>query len=111
MAQETTSPTVDGGYSVNLIQIIIGLLTAFSAGGIVGIAGLAMFVDRIRNDVATVTALEKLGASFPPETRELLKGGSRSLVSIGELGEEVFDDEPIAQKRPQINKSDYSIQG
>ena len=88
------------GVSVNLITVIIGLLTAFSAGGIMGIAGLAIFVDRINKNTSTVTALELLASSWPPETRELLLGISRGLESIGKLGAEVTDDVPIAQKPP-----------
>jgi hypothetical protein len=93
------APAADG-VSVNLITVIIGLLTAFSAGGIMGIAGLAIFVDRINKNTSTVTALELLASSWPPETRELLLGISRGLESIGKLGAEVTDEVPLAQKPP-----------
>lgn len=89
---------VDSNLQVNVVQVIIGLLGAFAAGGVVGIAGLAVFVDRIRNDHATVTALELLAQSFPPETRKLLKNASDTVTSIGELGSEVLDDIPIIDK-------------
>jgi hypothetical protein len=98
---ETSAPApAADGVSVNLITVIIGLLTAFSAGGIMGIAGLAIFVDRINKNTSTVTALELLASSWPPETRELLLGISRGLESIGKLGAEVTDEVPIAQKPP-----------
>lgn len=102
--QETTSDvmpapaTESTDLQVDLVQIIIGLLTAFAAGGIVGISGLAIFVDRIRNDSATVTALEKLAESYPPGTRDLLLNISKSVTSIGALGEEVFDGKPVQDK-------------
>lgn len=83
---------------VNLVQVIIGLLTAFAAGGIIGIAGLAVFVERINKNTSTVTALELLQKSWPPETRELLLGISHGLESIGKLGKEVFDGVPVAEK-------------
>lgn len=84
--------------SINLVQIVIGLLSAFAAGGVIGIAGLMVFIDRLRNDVATVTALEKLSASYPPETRELLLSISGAVKSVGKLGEEIFDDVPVVDK-------------
>lgn len=84
--------------SVNLVQVIIGLLTAFAAGGIIGIAGLAVFVDRLRSDTAMVTALEKLAESYPPGTRDILLNVSKTIDSIGELGKEVFDNVPVADK-------------
>lgn len=94
------SPVIQDGsdLSINLVQVIIGLLTAFAAGGVVGIAGLAIFVDRIRDDKATVTALEKLAESYPPNTRELLLGISKTTISLGELGKEIFDDTPVIDK-------------
>lgn len=85
-------------FSVNVVQVIIGLLGAFAAGGIVGIAGLAVFVDRLRSDATTVTALEKLAESYPPGTRDLLLNISRTVDSIGELGKEIFDGVPIVEK-------------
>lgn len=88
---------------VNLVQVIIGLLGAFAAGGIIGIAGVAVFADRIRNDSPTVTALELLAHSWPPGTRELLLQASRGARSIGALGEEVFDNVPFASKPPEPN--------
>jgi len=88
----------DAAVQVNLVQVIIGLLTAFSAGGIIGIAGLALFVERINKNTSTVTALELLQTSWPPETRDLLLGISKGLESIGKLGKEVFDDVPVAEK-------------
>ena len=93
------APAADS-MQVNLISIIIGLLTAFSAGGIMGIAGLALFVDRINKNTPMVTAFEQLGASFPPETKEILLGISRALEKLGQLGGEVFDGVPVAEKKP-----------
>lgn len=95
-----TAPVVvaDDAVRVDVVQVIIGLLTAFAAGGIVGIGGLSVFVQRLQNDTATVTALEKLAASYPPETKEILLGISRGLENIGRLGAEVFDGVPVASK-------------
>jgi hypothetical protein len=92
------APVVTEGVTINLVQVIIGLLGAFAAGGIVGIAGLATYIDRIRNDKATVTALEKLGDSFPPSTKELLERAFRIMEKASSLGVEVFDGVPIADK-------------
>lgn len=98
---EEAAPVVvvaDDGVNVDLVQVIIGLLTAFAAGGIVGIGGLSVFVQRLQNDTATVTALEKLAASYPPETKEILLGISRGLENIGRFGGEIFDNVPVAEK-------------
>ncbi len=93
---------VSDGVQVNLVQVIIGLLGAFAAGGIVGIAGLAVFVDRIRKDTATVAAMESLATSFPPSTKELLERAFTVLEKVGGLGAEVFDAVPIREKVVQI---------
>src|SRR5690349_17224490 len=69
------------GVQVNLVNVIIGLLAAFAAGGIVGIGGLSVFVQRLQKDTHAVTAMELLASSWPPETRELLLGISRGLES------------------------------
>ena len=99
---EAPAPAVDtpaaDGVQVNLVNVVIGLLTAFAAGGIVGIGGLSVFVQRLQKDTSTVTALELLQKSWPPETRELLLGISRGLADIGKLGAEVFDGVPVADK-------------
>jgi hypothetical protein len=84
--------------SVNLVNVIIGLLTAFAAGGIVGIAGLAIFIDRIRKDTATVTAMEKLADSFPASTKQILERAFTVLEKASNLGVEVFDATPILEK-------------
>jgi hypothetical protein len=93
-----TDAATDERVRVDLVQVIIGLLTAFAAGGIVGIGGLSVFVQRLQKDTATITALEKLAASYPPETKEILLGISRGLENIGKLGAEVFDDVPVVDK-------------
>lgn len=87
---------------VNTIQVIIGLLSAFASGGVIGIAGVAIFIDRIRNDKATVTALENLANSFPPSTKEILEKAFVTTQKIGQLGAEVFDGVPINEKLVQL---------
>ena len=67
---------------VNLVQVIIGLLSAFAAGGIIGIAGLSIFVQRLQRDTQTVTALELLANSWPPQTRELLLSVAKGAKKI-----------------------------
>ena len=85
-------------FSVNVITIVIGLLGAFATGGIVGIAGVAQYVNRIKDDVSTVTAIEGLANSYPPQTKELIESIFRTIKNIGELGVEVFDGVPIEDK-------------
>ena len=83
---------------VNVITIVIGLLSAFAAGGVVGIAGVASYVNRIKDDVSTVTAIEGLANSYPPQTKDLVESIFQTIKNIGELGVEAFDDVPIADK-------------
>lgn len=83
---------------VNVITIVIGLLSAFAAGGVVGIAGVASYVNRIKDDVSTVTAIEGLANSYPPQTKDLVESIFQTIKNIGELGVEAFDGVPMASK-------------
>lgn len=84
--------------TVNLITIVVGLLSAFAAGGLVGIVGISQYVNRIKDDVSTVTAIEKLADSYPPDTKQLVHDIFLTLQNVGSLGMEVFDGVPIAGK-------------
>lgn len=74
-AQEVTAtpapevPTAESGSTaINLITLIAGIGVGVVAGG-----GSVLFVvDRLRKDPTAIAAVEYLGQSFPPETRELL---------------------------------------
>lgn len=97
-AQDTTAtpapaaPVVtveNGSAAINLITLIAGIGVGVVAGG-----GSVLFVvDRLRNDPASVRAVEELAKSFPPETRELLNHLAGFLY-------EVTDDTPFADKSP-----------
>lgn len=82
-------PVANGSAAINLITLIAGIGVGVVAGG-----GSVLFVvDRLRNDKATVKAVEELAKSFPPETRELLNHLAGFLY-------EVTDDTPFADKSP-----------
>lgn len=71
-AQDVTAPDVAAGdgnaTAINLITLIAGIGVGVVAGG-----GSVLFVvDRLRKDPTAIAAVEYLGQSFPPETRELL---------------------------------------
>ena len=70
-AQDVTAPDAPAegnATAINLITLIAGIGVGVVAGG-----GSVLFVvDRLRNDPTAIAAVEYLGQSFPPETRELL---------------------------------------
>ena len=78
-----------GSAAINLITLIAGIGVGLIAGG-----GSVLFVvDRLRKDPATITAVEALAKSFPPETRELLNHLAGFLY-------EVTDDKAYVDKSP-----------
>lgn len=90
-AQDVPAPEVpaaeSGSTAINLITLIAGIGVGVVAGG-----GSVLFVvNKIRNDTVIVTALEQLGASFPPETRELLN-------NLAGLMYEITDGIPFDEK-------------
>ncbi len=105
-------PVVDNGndnLQVNVITIVIGLLSAFAAGGVVGIAGVASYVNRIKDDVSTVTAIEGLANSYPPQTKDLVESIFQTIKNIGELGVEAFDGVPMASKTNSVFTEDMDV--
>lgn len=87
-----------GDVVLNVGQIIAGVIAAVTAGGIIGVAGAGVLANRLLQDKATVTAMEKLADSLPPETTLKFLEFFMSVESVANLGTEVFDDVPIVDK-------------
>lgn len=86
-APPDSAPTANGETAINLITLIAGIGVGVVAGG-----GSVLFVvDRLRKDPTAVAAVEYLGQSFPPETRELLNHLAGFLY-------EATDDVPFKDK-------------
>lgn len=86
LASDVATET-NGSAAINLITLIAGIGVGVVTGG-----GSVLFVvNKFRNDKAIVTALEQLGASFPPQTRELLN-------NLAGLMYEITDDVPFNDK-------------
>lgn len=67
-AAPDSAPAEGNATAINLITLIAGIGVGVVAGG-----GSVLFVvDRLRTDPTAIAAVEYLGQSFPPETRELL---------------------------------------
>lgn len=98
-AQDVTAPDVpaeSNATAINLITLIAGIGVGVVAGG-----GSVLFVvDRLRHDPTAIAAVEYLGQSFPPETRELLNHLAGFLY-------EATDDIPFKDKptngSPSVN--------
>lgn len=94
---EPTAPDVTQ-ISINVALVIVGLLTAFAAGGVAGIAGMASYVQRVRNDEGTVIAMEKLAESFPASTLGLINDLAEGTRQLALLVKEVTDGVPVDEK-------------
>lgn len=81
--------------AINLITLIAGIGMGVVAGG----GSVLVVVGRLRNDIVMLTAMERLAASWPPGTRELLN-------NLAGVINEVTDDIPAAQKpAPSVDGS------
>lgn len=90
-------PLSSGDVVLSVWQIIGGLVAAFVTGGTVGVAGLAMFVGKLRQDHLLKDSLEKLAVSLPSDTlyqvRQLIMLGREAFT----LADEVTDGKPNAK--------------
>jgi hypothetical protein len=82
-------------FGLNLWTVIMGTIAAFAVGGIAGISGALALVSRVRNDQATMKAIEGLIDSAPPSVVEVIRDLSKLLSEAGVLLEEVSDGEPL----------------
>lgn len=100
-------PSANEGSTVVLsaLQVVMGLVSAFAIGGVVGIAGVGILAARLRHDAVTLAAIEKLGDSVPPETAaQIMNLTGQFNASVNELTalvNEVLDGIPAAGK-PQL---------
>lgn len=82
-------------------QVIAGLFTAAAGGGLIGIAGFGVLATRIRNDTATMSAIEGLAKSVPADVVKVILDTTKSTQAIAGVIEEAFDGIPVASKSAQ----------
>lgn len=93
-----TTTSNDSDVTLSVWQIITGVAGAFALGGVVGVAGAGVLASRLRNDPATMSAIEKLGNSVPEPTAKLIIDLAKSGQEIAELLKEALDRVPAASK-------------
>lgn len=100
----TPLPDTDGNVVLSVFQVVIGVVAAVAVGGIVGIAGVGVLASRLRNDAATIAAIEALAKSVPPETAkqvvDLTGQLNKSMNEITLLVSEALDNVPASSKPP-----------
>lgn len=84
--------------TVNIWQIFTGLFATFAAGGVIGIAGAGLVATRLRDDAATMTAIEGATKNVPPEIAKLLIDLAKSGQAVGDLLIEALDGVPSTSK-------------
>lgn len=96
--QQVDEPATVAGDNVivNTWAAITGLVMSFLAGGIVGIAGIGILMNRLKNDQATLNAIEGLVTSAPPAVMEFLQ----ELVRTGRVTLDVIDT--VSDGQPNI---------
>lgn len=98
-AEEATDAS-GGKITLNVWQLVTFAVTFFLTGGSVGVVGFGTLAKRMRNDAATMAAIEAIAKSYPPETRQLIERLGTSAVAVGELLVEAADSVPMAEKPP-----------
>lgn len=97
-APAETQPSADPAIALKWWQVLAGLASAFGIGGVVGIAGVGTIAQRVRNDAATMAAIEGLAKSVPADVAKMALSLARSGEAIAGVVEEAFDDIPAATK-------------
>ena len=59
-----------GEVVINLTTVLVGLVTAFGAGAVGGIAGLSALINRVKRDDILKIAIERLYMSTPPSVQQ-----------------------------------------
>lgn len=93
-----TQPSADPAITLKWWQVIAGLFTAAAGGGLIGIAGFGVLATRIKNDAATMKAIEGLTESVPANVVKAILETARSTQAIADVVEEAFDGIPAASK-------------
>lgn len=93
-AQDTLTSTPlpqSEGSTISNAADLITLIAGIGLGMIAGGGSVLVVVSRMRHDVVLLTAMERLAASWPAETKELLNNLAGVLT-------EVTDGVPVAEK-------------
>jgi hypothetical protein len=94
---EPEPPTV---WSVipDAVTALVGAVTLFAGGTFFGAAGVAVYLQRLKDDTPTVTAFERIYNSVPESVANKLL----DIVAAGRAGvellEEITDGKPVEEK-------------
>lgn len=98
-------PVENGSLVLSTLEIVLGVVGIFSAGGVVGVAGAGVVAYRLRTNPSTIAAIEKLGNSVPENTAkqiiELSGGFNKSVNELTLLIVEALDRKPAETKPPE----------
>lgn len=95
---EQPAGSADPTITLKWWQVIAGLFTAAAGGGLIGIAGFGVLATRIRNDAATMSAIEGLAKSVPADVVKVILDTAKSAQAIAGVVEEAFDGVPATSK-------------
>jgi len=93
-----TLPSADPAITLKWWQVLAGLFAAVGVGGVGGVAGAGVIARRMRDNPATLAAIEGLANSVPADVAKLMLGVARSGKEVALLAEEAFDGVPAAAK-------------
>ncbi|NJL54399.1 hypothetical protein HC928_03820 [bacterium] len=94
---------VAAGYLViSVVTALVGAVALFATGTFAGISGAALYLARLKDDAATITALEKMYDSVPDSVAQRLLDIIELLDTGVDLLHEVTDGEPVVGKLGRI---------
>lgn len=97
------SATSEPSVTLSIGQVVLGIVAAVTAGGITGVMGAGVLAQRLKDNPATMKAIEHLGNSVPPETAkqviDVLGAFQSSFNSVTALMREALDRIPADSKK------------
>jgi len=111
---ETTDavlPVEDNNDAImTLVNILASLLNSFGGGILIGALSMATILNKLKQDIALQTSIERLAVSLPPETLEVINGLFKMLRDVGQVGIAVTDGMPNTGL-PTIQQADAILYG
>lgn len=91
-------PTRTSSLLIDAVTALVGAVTLFAGGTFFGAAGVAVYLQRLKDDTPTVTAFERIYNSVPESVaNRLLDIVAASRAGV-ELLEEITDGKPVEEK-------------
>lgn len=101
----TLPPSTDPQITLSLWQLLAGIASAFSLGGLTIGTGMAVMASRLRHNPTAMAAIEGLAASTPDKTVQLIAGFTdkfqAGMTEVFGLVREALDNKPAASKTPE----------